>query len=66
MFASIIKGTCSLNSEVHFIGVQRYAKKRIAIWKTCIAIHIITIHLVSLFICLLLPLVQYYDIIQGS
>ena len=31
-----------------FVGVQRYAKKRIVIWKTRIAIHIV-IHLVSLF-----------------
>ena len=36
------------------LGVQRYANKRIAIWKTRVAIHI-AIHLVSLFLSITAP-----------
>ena len=38
----------------HIVGVQRYAKKHIVIWKTRIAIHI-AIHLVSSFLTITAP-----------
>ena len=38
----------------YILGVQRYAKKRIAIWKTCIGVHT-AIHLVSLFLSITAP-----------
>ena len=56
-------GLSSQNATLLEIGVQRYAKKRIAIWKTRIAIHI-AIHLVSLFLSITGPSAVYYNIIQ--
>ena len=47
------------------LGVQRYGKKHIGIWKTSIAIDAYW-DTPGIFFCLLLSLIQYYNIIHRS